>query len=200
MPKLTYTQVSLEDPEDIRPCEVRDLFDHWYLAGRIDAAPKRNELELSILRPLMENLALVQVSVNPPDVRYHIVGEGLQRLLGVDPTGQRPHDIFLPKIADDVCSAILKSFVVGQPSYEQCSFTIFGADIGYRRMLLPLAKEGVDTGYVIICAHPNQKWLQSARDWQLRILAASQGLSSMTESAWEEWSEEMKASEEIALV
>ena len=184
MRELKHRRVALEDPDTIRPDEQRDLFDHWLLHSQDGQPPRRALMDMAVMRPVLPNSALVWVERQASGIRYRAFGSRLVDLFGEDPTGRGPMDVYHPEIAREVVEALSTAMRTGKPAYDLCEFKVLGLTIGYRRLLLPLAHEGVDAGYVIVCIYPMQKWLRSAKDWR-SILTAASGKPGLAGEHWE---------------
>ena len=172
MREVKHRRIALEDPDRIRPAELRDLFDHWLLHSRRGRAPRRSQFDMSVLRPVMPYAALVWVAREPAEIRYRAVGDRLVELLGEDPTGRSPEEVYHPHVAEEVIRVLTAAMRTGKPAYDLCEFSALGLTAGYRRLLLPLAHESLDAGYVIVCAYPQRKGARKAKDWR-GILSAS---------------------------
>lgn len=175
------------DLSQIEPEPAKALHDYWMSMADGPGLPRRKHLDLTSLRPVMGNLALLEVTRMPFRVRYRIVGTELVRLLGFNPTGKPVDELYDPQIVDEVHETIQKATLYRKPRFDVKEFRIFNTSLGYRRLVLPLEKEADGKQYIILCIHPIQSWLQTAADWKSLLTKPARTISTDF-SQWTKWS------------
>ena len=132
-------------PEIDHP-KLRQLYDYWdsKRAGR--AMPARPDIDPLEIRPLLTNLALIDVEQEPRRYRYRLVGTELVGILGQELTG---------KYLDEM-PLLYRTFAVGAyaeimdrktPTYHVFDTVIPAVfrSVRYKRLMLPLSPDGGET-------------------------------------------------------
>ena len=114
----------------------------------------------------VRNIALVDVSDGVAEARYRLVGSSLTRLYGSDLTGKRIADCYSGTVLAEVQAAYAKVIAERWPLYSTREFHLFGRSFGYRRLLLPLSRDGEAVTHVVLGLYPANADLVDASQWR----------------------------------
>lgn len=170
----------------IKPGPLTQLLACWTRARADGRIPMLAKVLNPSLRPMMPNMALLQLSADGATARYVVVGAALVRLLGKDPTGRLVDEVYSRAISDEVNQALGSAAASGLPAFYQREFRILGRIFGYNRLMLPVARDDAGVSHVILALYPIKADLKDAAQWQ-DVLRQSQvsRKTSGTEWAWD---------------
>ncbi len=131
------------DPAHLQQPLLRELYAYWRARCVGGALPARAALDPVDIPRLLPNLMLIDVTHDPFDLRYRLVGTALVAYMGRDTTGLRVEDGYLgrdwPRILPDYETAVFERRPVLRRN------DVIGPDARrylYERLLLPLSRDG----------------------------------------------------------
>lgn len=122
------------------------------------STPARDDLPLRKFAPLMSDITIAERQRPGDDIVYRLIGTGVARRLGRDPTGAAMFDLFRPVDIDRVRRAADE--IVSRPCgfFSRQENTYASGDIALADCLsLPLRTDGSGTDHVIMSLHENHR-------------------------------------------
>jgi len=122
--------------------QLARLYNYWDDKRGNRAMPTRSDIDPMELRPLLPNLALIDVEENPHRYRYRLVGTELVTILGQELTGKYLDEMpmLFRRFAGNAYAEVL--------ARKAPTYAVFDANIPmfrtvrYKRLLLPLSPDG----------------------------------------------------------
>ncbi len=152
--------------EAIAPAQLQILRDVWERSRDEGGTPRLSRFDPALLGPVLRHVALVDVSEGVRMARYRLVGAALTRLYGRDLNGRFIVQCYTGDVLMEVLEAYRKVVESGQPLYSTREFQILGRSFGYRRLLVPLCREGDAVSHVVLGLYPSKRDLTEASQWR----------------------------------
>ena len=130
---------SLDDPR------FRWLFDYWLDKASDGYLPGRADIDPVDFPHLLGRLNLIDVLRTQERLRfrYRLWGTKIGEMIGRDYTGRLIEDVVLPIDYRRISRALIETVESCRPHFWRIPVPFIGRDFGsYRRLLLPLAKDG----------------------------------------------------------
>lgn len=174
--------------DGIEPAPMAELHAYWRDAGVAGDIPRQKDLSIREMPDCLGHIALLDLSLEPLEAKYLIVGDALKTLLGADPTGQSVRDVYPESIHREVLACFDKAARNREALYYRREFEILGRSFGYNRLVLPLRLERQAVRRVLICIYPLSRTFKSARQWRRQVakLEELERLEQMFETRWAE--------------
>lgn len=122
---------------------LRRLYDYWRERWRGEAPPARADIDPAELKPLLPNLALVDVEEEPRRFRFRLVGTDIVQRYGEEITGRRLDEVGLGCELAAIAEQYDETVREQAPTY--CRHELprpGGKRVKYERLLLPLSSDG----------------------------------------------------------
>ena len=137
------------------PTEEPDLnivFEYWKSCGRDGLLPRRKDIDVLQLKPVLGNTHLVDVTAqDPADYRYRLYGSKVRLNRFRNYTNSRVGDLpsapYRKTVIEDYSSVVWS----GTPLYQHIVARLQSIRYSYSRLLLPLAEDGRKVNMLIIC-------------------------------------------------
>ncbi len=126
----------------------------WWQAG-VDAGQlrSRQDLDPSQFKKLLPRLALIDVLHRDPlDLRYRLAGTEIFFKSGRDPTGKRFAEIYSGRYLEEACETYRGVIESARPYTSTRTYPREkeGGTLTYKRLLLPLARDGKTVDVVLL--------------------------------------------------
>jgi hypothetical protein len=130
---------------------IGSIIDYWRSIAPVDGLPGRQHFDPTDIPRLLQDIWLIDVSRDPLDFSFRLVGTAIADFFGKDPTGRRLEDTF-PDFTDgvayrdlaDVANFAKVRFRRGEPTLAP------GSKIErLERVYLPMARNGKDVDMIL---------------------------------------------------
>lgn len=132
--------------------ELNSVFEYWNSCRRDGMLPRRKDIDVLQLKPVLGHTHLVDVSAqDPADYRFRLYGSKvrLDRFRNYSNTrvGDYPSVAYRNALIQDY-SAVVWS---GTPLYQNVVARLRAIRYSYSRLLLPLAEDGRKVNMLVVC-------------------------------------------------
>lgn len=136
----------MEDPD------LNSVFEYWKSCGHDGLLPRRKDIDVLQLKPVLGNTHLVDVTAqDPADYRFRLYGSKVRlnrfRNYTNSRVGDLPSEPYRKTVIEDYSSVVWS----GSPLYQNIVARLQSIRYSYSRLLLPLAEDGRKVNMLIIC-------------------------------------------------
>ncbi len=159
---------------DVSPEPLALLRDAWIASKKKGNWVLSSDFDLSGLKAILPNLALLRLQHDPMRAKYEIVGPKLVKLLGRDPNGLWLDQVYPDDIKGEIHAAIRAVCDEGNAQFFVREYRVLAKRFGYRRLMLPLYKNLDDPKptRVIVGIYPTSNKLKEAEQWRKAVKQA----------------------------
>jgi hypothetical protein len=137
--QIAAVEVRLDDP-GLDP-DIKLAFDYWCRKRGERLAPNRADIDPADIAPLLPRVTLVDVSTDPVDFRFRLVGTSLFKIHGAELTNKRALELEPPPYAALIhrlyCDALARRAPVAHRLLIECETR----RSAYLRIILPLSED-----------------------------------------------------------
>jgi len=132
--------------------ELNLVFEYWNSCRRDGLLPRRKDIDVLQLKPVLGHTHLLDVSAqDPADYRYRLYGSKVRfdrfRNLTNTRVGDVPSPLYKKTLIEDYSSVTWS----GTPLYHHMVVRVQSIRYSYSRLLLPLAEDGRKVNMLIVC-------------------------------------------------
>lgn len=152
--------------EAIEPVQLQTLREVWEQSRDGTGAARLSRFDPGRLGPVLRHVALVDLSEGVRMARYRLVGAAPTKLYGRDLSGRYIAQCYTGEVLAEVLDAYRKVVETGQPLFSTREFQLLGRSFGYRRLLVPLCREGDKVSHAVLGLYPSKRDFTDARQWR----------------------------------
>ncbi len=160
--KLTPRSSPLEDvvlrrPQPLSSLESLDpelfqVFEYWQSRRQEGLLPRRKDIDVLQLKPVLGHTHLVDVSAqDPAEYRFRLYGSKVRldrfRNYTNSKVGDYPSEPYRNALIEDYSSVVW----TGTPLYQHIVARLQSIPYSYSRLLLPLAEDGRKVNMLVVC-------------------------------------------------
>jgi len=138
--------------DSIEHPDLRTLYDYWDKRRGGRRWPARADINPVDLKFALGNLSLIDVSHDPLQFTFRLLGTLFAQRLGQDFTGRTVDDIPDPDYRAEITAAYRKIVETGEPSSTMGERTFDGEPRRFETLRLPLSEDGKTVTMVLVCA------------------------------------------------
>lgn len=138
---------------------VADIYGYWDRKRGERQMPRRSDLDPAEIARHLPGLQLIDVTRDPLDFVYRLVGTREVEARGHDPTGRRVAESFFGQNADDVLANYCRVVATGSFVYDLDKFTTPGGRfVQDESLFLPLADAARAMSQILVYTHYQDLW------------------------------------------
>jgi len=132
--------------------ELFQVFEYWQSRRQEGLLPRRKDIDVLQLKPVLGHTHLVDVSAqDPAEYRFRLYGSKVRldrfRNYTNSKVGDYPSEPYRNALIEDYSSVVW----TGTPLYQQVVARLQSIPYSYSRLLLPLAEDGRKVNMLVVC-------------------------------------------------
>jgi len=129
----------------LRSRQIRLAYEYWQRCRGDRPMPARRDLDPLDMGPWLAQTMLVDVSSEPLDFRFRLVGTAIVNRIGREITGKRVRELELEGRQEQIFEEYRQTVLRKQPRYLVDEHELAnGRTIYFERLLMPLSENGED--------------------------------------------------------
>jgi hypothetical protein len=128
--------------EEVSDHDLKNLVLYWNEKRGERAYPKREDIEIADLRPLIGDIIILDVERDPLAFRYRLFGTHLATRRGYDMTGRTVAEIPEPELRDFLSDKYRRAVESGEPHHAVRDTILDRRYHAYEIVVLPLSGDG----------------------------------------------------------
>ena len=139
--QMDAVELRLDDPE--LDSDLKAALEYWQRKRGSRLAPARADIDPVDLASLLPRVMLVDVSTEPLDFRFRLVGTGIFKIHGAELTNKRARDLEPPAFAALMHRLYCDALTRRSPIAHRLLIEAEIRRSAYMRIILPLSEDGV---------------------------------------------------------
>ncbi|MDJ0950370.1 MAG: PAS domain-containing protein [Alphaproteobacteria bacterium] len=128
--------------EGLNSPKLRAAYDYWRERCGTRAMPSRDDIRPEDMVGLLGNAMLVDVTYDPPDLRYRLFGSDIANAHGADFTGRSVKDLEPEGFNDLIWRQYMEVVASREPRVHKVIYQTETKASNYERITLPLSSDG----------------------------------------------------------
>jgi len=131
------------NPGSLKTPKLRHAHEYWDSKRNGRKMPSRGDLDPGEMTEWLSDTLLADVTYDPLDFRFRLVGTNIAIHYGVDVTGRCLRELDLDQVAEQVFAEYALTVTTGEPTWFEDDFVSnSGKRMHYERLLMPLSDDG----------------------------------------------------------
>ncbi|MGH6913817.1 MAG: PAS domain-containing protein [Geminicoccales bacterium] len=144
--------------------KLRRAHDYWSERRAQRSMPSRLDIRPEELVSLLGNVMLVDVSYEPPDLRYRLFGSEIALSHGADFTGKSVRDLDPPGFNELIWEQYMEVVTSGEPRVHRVIYETPRRLASYERLTLPLSADGQTVDMLFAISEYERRFWQAVEE------------------------------------